>query len=281
MAHKIGNLKLVKYITCQLVFVFLALIIPMNTRGAPVYVVSALSPCVLTQNHSYTGDTLNMEFNLGTETPATWNVYLSVFDVVIPLWSAPLPAIDPPIAIPVAIPGFPSFKTIGFLTTLTTADGIICSHWDTVDTTYKLSDTGQTQDFTPTFGEDSDYTINPPSFTDNSDGTVTDNNTCLMWQQLNDELEKWDSAISYCESLVLAGHFDWRLPDIKELGDIVDLGKYDPAIDETYFPDIHSSYWSSTTSARDPGFAWDVFSGTGAVGPDMKSNLGWLRCVRD
>ena len=32
---------------------------------------------------------------------------------------------------------------------------------------YDLPDTGQTGDYTATFGEDSDYTINPPSYTDN------------------------------------------------------------------------------------------------------------------
>ncbi len=40
---------------------------------------------------------------------------------------------------------------------------------------YDLPDTGQTGDYTATFGEDSDYTINPPSYTDNGNGTVTDN----------------------------------------------------------------------------------------------------------
>ena len=38
----------------------------------------------------------------------------------------------------------------------------------------KLPDTGQTVDATSTFGEDSDYTINAPSYTDNGDGTITD-----------------------------------------------------------------------------------------------------------
>ena len=46
----------------------------------------------------------------------------------------------------------------------------------------KLPDTGQTLSATATFGEDSDYTRNAPSFTDNGNGTVTDNNTGLMWQ---------------------------------------------------------------------------------------------------
>ena len=44
----------------------------------------------------------------------------------------------------------------------------------------KLPDTGQTQSYTTTFGEDSDYTINPPSYTDNGNGTIADNITSLM-----------------------------------------------------------------------------------------------------
>ncbi|MGH4038619.1 MAG: hypothetical protein ACRQFF_12350 [Sphaerochaeta sp.] len=31
------------------------------------------------------------------------------------------------------------------------------------------------------YGQDAMYTVNEPSFTDNGDGTVTDNNTGLMW----------------------------------------------------------------------------------------------------
>ena len=51
-----------------------------------------------------------------------------------------------------------------------------------------IPDTGQTGDYTSTFGEDSDYTINPPSYTDNGNLTVTDNVTGLMWQQEDDNL---------------------------------------------------------------------------------------------
>jgi hypothetical protein len=40
-----------------------------------------------------------------------------------------------------------------------------------------LPDTGQTIKYTSIFGEDSDYTINPPSYTVNGDGTVTCNRT--------------------------------------------------------------------------------------------------------
>lgn len=51
----------------------------------------------------------------------------------------------------------------------------------------KLLDTSQAFSTTTTFGGDSDYTTapaaNPQSFTDNDDGTITDNVTGLMRQK--------------------------------------------------------------------------------------------------
>ncbi len=261
--------------------VFLVLIIPVNANG---------TTCVLTQNHSYADGTLDMDFTLGVSTQATWNVYLSVLDFAVPLFSIPLPAIASPISVPLSIPGFPDIGGIGVLTTLTTpVDGIICSDWLTVDTSspvgpilFKFPDTGQTQDFTPTFGEDSDYTINPPSYTDNGDGTVTDNNTGLMWQQEDDDIQRtWDEAVSYSEGLSLAGHTDWRLPGVKELKNIVNLGNYNPAMDSTYFPNTNPSYyWSFTTLVGDPGGAWLVYFYNGYVVNYYKWDRYYVRCVR-
>ncbi|MHC4489590.1 MAG: hypothetical protein ACYSW7_10520 [Planctomycetota bacterium] len=83
----------------------------------------------------YTDSTLTITFDLFTQEPTTLNLWLSVLNVTIPVWSIPLPTIDPPISIPIPIPGFPSLGTIGVLTTLTTPeDGIILSDWETVDT---------------------------------------------------------------------------------------------------------------------------------------------------
>ena len=98
---------------------------------------STLSPitnCNLDLDLSVTGSTLNMDFTVGSPMAATWNVFLSVADVVVPLFSIPLPAIDPPASFPLVIPGFPSLGGVGCLTTLTTGDGIECSVWKTVDT---------------------------------------------------------------------------------------------------------------------------------------------------
>ena len=87
---------------------------------------------------------------------------------------------------------------------------------------------------------------------DNGDGTVTDASTGLMWQQAEAGAMNWEAALVYCENLELAGHDDWRLPNLNELLSIVDYELYDPAIDTTFFPGAMSSeYWSSTTAIQD------------------------------
>lgn len=146
-----------------------------------------------------------------------------------------------------------------------------------------LSDTGQTTSYTDTTGEDADYSINSPSYTDNGDETVTDNNTLLVWQQSDDSSQRtWDDAVSYCQNLELGAYTDWRLPFIKELQSIADYESTTPAIDSTYFTNTTSNgdYWSSTTNADDNADAWCVFSYDGSVSYDPKSLTGYVRCVR-
>ncbi len=66
-----------------------------------------------------------------------------------------------------------------------------------------------------------EYGIN--DFTDNGDGTITDQATELMWmQEDNGEGVLWKDALSYAENMVYAGYSDWRLPDAKELQSILD-----------------------------------------------------------
>ncbi len=122
------------------------------------------------------------------------------------------------------------------------------------------------------------------SFTDNGDGTVTDNVAGLMWQQENQDVSRiWESALSYCESLELAGYADWRLPDIKELRSLVDNTKYDPAIDTTYFLYDGGStdfFWSSSTKDHYHIDAVGVVFKTGAIDDSAKRHGRCVRCVR-
>jgi hypothetical protein len=160
----------------------------------------------------------------------------------------------------------------------------------------KLTDTGQTvlycgtSDFPSTSpcGEDSDYLINPPSFTVTDGGdTVTDNNTGLIWQRKgNDGCNgqktcKWEEAKAHCNSLSLAGKKGWRLPDSWELLSIVNYGKYNPAIDPTYFSDTASgiaSYWSSTVDSSSKNI-WSIYFRSGSGLEVVRSESRNVRCV--
>ena len=121
-------------------------------------------------------------------------------------------------------------------------------------------------------------------FTDNGNGTVTDNVTGLIWKQEDNEtcFYTWEQALTYCEdSLILAGYSDWRLPSKKELLSIVDYGTTNPSIDSTSFPNTNPSpYWSSVTSASNMSYAWYVSFSNGFVDNLYKSANFYVRCVR-
>lgn len=92
---------------------------------------------------------------------------------------------------------------------------------------YRVVDTGQEEFFNnyrtipkpsegqPFYGQDAHFIRNAPSYTDNGDGTITDNVTGLMWQK-DYEVLSYKEAIEKLKTFNLANHSDWRLPSIKE-----------------------------------------------------------------
>ncbi len=119
------------------------------------------------------------------------------------------------------------------------------------------------------FGQDAQYDGFQPSYTDNGDGTVTDDVTGLMWVQDPGDKQYWGDAVDGADGFSLAGHSDWRVPTIKELQSLVD---YDRSPDATDSPAIDplfdcteitnedgqsdfGYYWSSTTHATSNGGA--------------------------
>ena len=136
------------------------------------------------------------------------------------------------------------------------------------------------------------------SYTSNADGTITDNNTGLVWEKktycteeaTNDptpnhcylNIYTWRSAFNYVAALNaanFAGHNDWRLPNVKELQSILNYQNVAPGVSSEFntcgstagsgsctqsgFGQVNvAAYWSSTSYVGLPGWHWCVdFSG--------------------
>lgn len=119
-------------------------------------------------------------------------------------------------------------------------------------------------------------------FLDHGDGAVTDMTTGLMWAQGESEAMTWEKALAYCEGLASGGYSDWRLPNVRELLTLVDDTRVGPSADAVYFPGCKPSpYWSGTTHAAYPGFAWYVEFGEGRpFGGGQKGRRYYVRPVR-
>ena len=106
---------------------------------------------------------------------------------------------------------------------------------------YMIADTGQQLCFSEQgqevscagSGQDASYSGNLPNYTDNGDGTVTDNVTGLMWQQDPGAKMTYYEAVAGADNFSLAGYSDWRLPTIKELYSLIMFSGTDPMVSGT------------------------------------------------
>jgi hypothetical protein len=127
-----------------------------------------------------------------------------------------------------------------------------------------LPDTGETTSFTATFGEDNDYSINAQFYTDNGNGTITDNVTSLMWQKVDGGEMTIENAVIYANNLSLGGFSDWRLPTPIESFSILNHQNNMPAINTTYFTQTTAEYWwTSVFQSGDATKVWCTNSGGG------------------
>jgi len=153
------------------------------------------------------------------------------------------------------------FTEIGFSQTYKIVDTDVIDHYNNNSV---ISAPTTTQPF---YGQDACYNGHQPSYTNNGDGTVTDNVTGLMWEQDMGSKISYTDAFIKASNSTLGGHTDWRVPTIKELYSLAlftgrcfgDYAMY-KFIDTNYFNqpigntaigerEIDAQTWSSTQYA--------------------------------
>jgi len=187
-------------------------------------------------------------------------------------------------SVPIAV----SSEVVTGKTFILRSGGVLVFSTGTLINTAGMPDTDQASSYTTTFGEDHDYqpAATQMSYTDNGDGTITDNRTGLMWlkdanQYNGGAAQTWEAALSGCEGFTYAGYTDWRLPNVKELITIVRYEGSAPYINTTYFLNTQSNYyWTSTTYVPTTTYAMFVNFGSGSVNVSTKTNTYYVRPVR-
>ena len=165
--------------------------------------------------------------------------------------------------------------------------GIFFNQFSTVLLTTQTSATSSTSTVQSVLPPES-----PVNYTDNNNGTITDNYTKLVWLKCpiglsgtackigSTSLKEWSKSRDDCSSLNIGGKKDWRLPTVKELVSIVDTGSFDPSINKKYFVGTDDSYWTSTSPAEHLSSKFIVLFSNGSVYFQADNSPSATRCVR-
>jgi len=159
--------------------------------------------------------------------------------------------------------------------------------WDTNGTAIDCSGTGQA-------GEQQTGASWPsPRFTDNANGTVTDNLTGLIWLKNAAcfGYQAWATAVASANTLAngacaltdgsTAGQ--WRLPNVLELRSLVNEQQANVAtwLNTQGFSNVQADYYySSSTYASYTSYAWYVSMSVGSVRYDSKTYSFYVWPVR-
>jgi len=142
------------------------------------------------------------------------------------------------------------------------------------------------------YGQDGNYTINPPSYTLMDGGAmVRDNVTGLIWENKTTDgsvhdvdkrytwHDAWNVFIVQLNASKFGGYDDWRLPSREELHSIMDYGRAysESVINAEYFPNTRKEYyWSSSVLVKSTSVVWPWRVG----GNDHHSDASVKSCIR-
>lgn len=159
--------------------------------------------------------------------------------------------------------------------------------WDSKGTEIAAAGTGQDGD------KRKGATVDSPRFTDNGNGSVTDNLTGLVWLK-NANLfgdVSWSEAMKNAAGLS-AGKSgladgsepgDWRMPNLNELQSLLDLSRdHGPSIpvDNPFINLQCANYWTSSSVAIAPALGWYTALAVGPPVFDLKGNIMRMWPVR-
>lgn len=126
------------------------------------------------------------------------------------------------------------------------------------------------------------------------DGGLHDKNNTYTWYDSTDaanpgtanggrcngsgcDTEKFVAAVNAEQ---LCSYTNWRMPSKSELEGLVASGS-SPTIDTAYFPNtVANQFWSGSSFAPDPFYAWNVYFGDGRTSAVGKPFSGYVRLVR-
>ena len=171
--------------------------------------------------------------------------------------------------------------------------------WDTAGTEIPCAGTGQDGDI------QAGATL---AYLDNGDGTITDVNTGLMWEKIDDNdvdplhdkdtLYTWDAAFAVKIATLnegggFAGYTDWRLPNRREMESLLNLQNVNQSVSTVFNTGCVATctvtscsctkagfYWSSSSLAPFRGAAWLVHFNQGIVDSFSKALSYHVRAVR-
>jgi hypothetical protein len=132
--------------------------------------------------------------------------------------------------------------------------------------------------------------INGPSprFAERAPGLVQDGLTGLVWPKRGVSFEfalRWEEALDHIRDLNREGFLgcsDWRLPNRRELRSLISHGRSRPALPKDHpFTGVEQTwYWTSTSSAMYPAYAWAVHLAGGRMFWNRKDQISMVWPVR-